>query len=81
MNQRRLPDWLSMFLGLWSRTPRGLAARYAASADRSGVLKPVFRGEESPSPGGGYQAVSQDTTPAMVSSASAGADSDALRAA
>ena len=86
MHHRRLPDWLLSLLGLWNRTPCGLAARYADSADRSLVLKPVFNlpplpGLPAPEPQRPALDEAPADTPAPAPAPEAAIDSSRLRAA
>ena len=81
MHHRRLPDWLLSLLGLWNRTPCGLAARYADSADRSLVLKPVFDAPPPPELQRPALDEAPADTPAPAPAPEAAIDSSRLRAA
>ena len=78
MQHRRLPDWLLSLMGLWTKTPRGMAERYAKSADLSLVLKPVF---DEPLRSGLPALESQRPVPEDMPAPEAAADSNRLRAA
>lgn len=82
MQHRRLPDWLLSLMGLWTKTPRGMAERYAKSADLSLVLKPVFDEPlRSGLPALESQRPALDEVPEDMPAPEAAADSNRLRAA